>query len=224
MQITVHTASGAPRGWRVLIGLTLKQIEYQIRYLEASKREHKCPEFLKLNPRGLLPVVVADDRVLRDSLAILAWLDRRFPDRPLFGSTTDEAADIWQLTTECCDHLRGAAADLLLPILVQNIELPEPGSQQLVDLQSAAEKMKAECKYLDGLLQDREFLAGEQPSAVEAVVYPEVRLLQRAREREPRTMQALGFDNLAQLYPRLWSWRERVGAIDGMSKTMPIHW
>ena len=108
MTLTVYTISGAPRGWRVLVGLTLKGLDYEVRYLEGSKRQHKSAEFLKINPRGTVPVLNADGQIVRDSIAILAWLDRQYPDKPLFGEAADEAARIWQLTMECCDYLRDA--------------------------------------------------------------------------------------------------------------------
>ena len=39
MQITVYSISGAPRAWRVLLGLTFKDIDYDMHLLQASKSE-----------------------------------------------------------------------------------------------------------------------------------------------------------------------------------------
>ena len=79
MSITVHSVSGAPRPWRVMLGLAFKGLDFDIHYLEASKREHKAPAFLKINPRGTVPAMIADGVVLRDSTAILARPDRQYP-------------------------------------------------------------------------------------------------------------------------------------------------
>ena len=56
---------------------------------EAVTRELiKSPEFLALNPRGAVPVLVDGDLVLSQNQAILHYLDERFPEAKLFGSKT----------------------------------------------------------------------------------------------------------------------------------------
>ncbi len=71
--------------------------------------------------------------------------------------------------------------------------------------------MHAECRYLEELLDGQAYLAGERPSAAEPIVFPEIRLVPRAMERKPEIMTALDFDRLADRYPRLAAWEERVG-------------
>ena len=56
---------------------------------EAVSREFiKSPEFLALNPRGAVPLLVDGDLVLSQNQAILHYLDERFPEAKLFGSKT----------------------------------------------------------------------------------------------------------------------------------------
>ncbi len=224
MTLTVYTISGAPRGWRALIGLTLKGLEYEIHHLEGSRREHKSAEYLQIHPRGTVPALDADGLILRDSIAILAWLDRRYPDKPLFGSTPDDAARIWQLTMECGDYLRNATEDLLFPILVRNIDLPAPRSEQMKKMQSAGESLHAECCFLEKTLAGRPYLCGDRPSAAEAVAFPDVRLIQRALDRKPDAMKTLGFDDAADRYPHLFDWMHRLESLDGIANTLPYHW
>lgn len=224
MTIRVYTISGAPRGWRVLIGLALKDLEYKVHYLQGSSQEHKQTEFLKINPRGMVPVIEHEGTIIHDSVAILAWLDRKYPKKPLFGRTDDEARMVWQITMEACDYLRDATNSLLGPILVQNIDLPEAGSEAMKNLQTASEKMQTECVYLETLLSRNSFLAGENPSAAEAIIFPEIRLLKRAIEKRAECMRALGFGEFDAFHPKLSAWRERVEALPSMNKTLPYHW
>ena len=42
--------------------------------------EHKAPEYQKMNPRGRVPTLKDGDFVLYESLAILAYLDRKHPE------------------------------------------------------------------------------------------------------------------------------------------------
>src|SRR3972149_64765 len=75
------------------------------RPLQASKCEHKAPAFLAVNPRGKVPALKDGDIVIRESLAIVAYLDRRYPDPPLFGRDAKEAARGWQQVCEIASYL-----------------------------------------------------------------------------------------------------------------------
>jgi hypothetical protein len=58
MPINVYSVSGALRVYRVLFELSFKGLDYNIKSLEASKKEHKSPEYLtthsRINASGLL--------------------------------------------------------------------------------------------------------------------------------------------------------------------------
>ncbi|WP_241482710.1 glutathione S-transferase N-terminal domain-containing protein [Leisingera sp. ANG-M7] len=223
MTLTIHTISGAPRAWRVLAGLALKGLSWDQNVLSASDGEHKREPFLSLNPRGTVPVLEEGGCVIRDSIAALAWLDRAYPERPIFGSSPDEAAEIWQITMEASSYLRDACHAVLAPVLVQRIA-PVPGSPEEAALKTAAEALHRECRWLEGLLDGRPYLAGDTPSAADAVAFPEIRLIQRAVETRHEVMERLGFGFPPDHYPRLADWKERMSALPGMAKTLPPHW
>ena len=224
MTYTVYNFSGAPRGWRVLVGLTIKQLEYNVDYLEGSKGEHKEPAYLAIQPRSTVPTMIVDQFVLRDSIACLAWLDRHSPANPLFGETEEESATIWNLTMECNDYLRDAVQQFLYPVLVENIPLPGAGTDSMKTLIAASDLLHKECSYLDGILQNQSYLCGNHPTAAEAVAFPEIRLIQRGRDRRPDAMTATGFDRFHDTYPKLSAWMNRMESLKGMDRTFPIHW
>lgn len=58
---------------------------------ELVKVEHdqlQSPEFLKINPVGLVPVLVDGDLTLTENVAILHYLDTLHPDKQLAGGNT----------------------------------------------------------------------------------------------------------------------------------------
>jgi glutathione S-transferase len=55
-------------------------------------REHKSPEFLKINPLGQLPVIDDDGLILRDAQAILVYLAARYDLSRQWYPTSDAAA------------------------------------------------------------------------------------------------------------------------------------
>jgi glutathione S-transferase len=52
--------------------------EYEIVPIDFEKREHKSPEFLKINPAGKLPALIDDDSKIFESAAICLYLGDKF--------------------------------------------------------------------------------------------------------------------------------------------------
>src|SRR5690242_8918362 len=69
-----------------------------------------------MNPRGRVPVLRDGDYVVAESVAILAYLERRFPDPPLFGRDAAEAGRIWQWVAEQVTDVDAASEDYILPL------------------------------------------------------------------------------------------------------------
>lgn len=224
MTLILHTISGAPCGWRAMLGFALKGIDVEVRYLEGSRREHEAPAFLALNPRAKVPVLETGDLVLRDSIAILAWLDSAYPARPLFDSTAQEAAAIWQIVLECAEYLQPATNGVVFPVFAGNGTAPKEGSGAAQDLHKAASILDGECEFLEKTLGGKAFLCAAVPSAADAVAYAEIGRVQRAIETKSAAMADLGYETLDLRYPRLAEWRIRLAGLPEVEATAPIHW
>jgi glutathione S-transferase len=77
-------------GWRssasrrVRLCLAEKGIEFESRLVDLTKLEHHTPEYLKLNPNGVIPLLVLEDgRSLYESGTICEYLDETYPEPPL---------------------------------------------------------------------------------------------------------------------------------------------
>jgi glutathione S-transferase len=44
-----------------------------------AEKEHRQPEYLAINPRGLIPALEADGRVVTENIAVLAYIGHRWP-------------------------------------------------------------------------------------------------------------------------------------------------
>jgi glutathione S-transferase len=218
MAYEVYTISGAPRPWRVMLGFVAKGIDFEIRTLEGSKKEHKGAEFLALNPRGRVPVLKNRDFVLPESIAILSYLDRLHPEPPLFGTTAEEHARILQLVSECEHYLRDGNSALLGPIFFRG------QNETNEEVRNGATAVHGEFKRLEELLVGSRFLCAERVTAADCFCFPEVRLVLRATERFSEIMQPLGFHPFNTVYPRLDAWVRRIEALHGYEKTYPPHW
>jgi glutathione S-transferase len=58
-------------------------VPFEARRLDMEAKEHKRPEYLKLNPNGLVPTLLIDGKPVYESAALLALLAERHPEAQL---------------------------------------------------------------------------------------------------------------------------------------------
>jgi glutathione S-transferase len=87
-------------GWRssasrrVRLCLAEKGLEYDGHVVDMTKMEHHDPEYLKINPNGVIPALIHDGRPLHESGTICEYLDETFPDPPLRPAAPYERAQM----------------------------------------------------------------------------------------------------------------------------------
>ncbi|MBT5458359.1 MAG: glutathione S-transferase family protein, partial [Rhodospirillaceae bacterium] len=81
--LTLYHGETSTCSKRVRITLAEKGVEWESRHLNLAKRENLDPDYLKLNPNGVVPTLVHDGRVLIESVFIIQYLDEVFPEPPL---------------------------------------------------------------------------------------------------------------------------------------------
>lgn len=69
--------------FRVRIALNIKGLAYEQVSIHLRKSEQRKPDYLALNPLGLVPALVDDGTLLTQSLAIVEYLDETHPEPPL---------------------------------------------------------------------------------------------------------------------------------------------
>jgi maleylacetoacetate isomerase/maleylpyruvate isomerase len=82
--VKLYTYFRSSAAFRVRIALNLKRLSYEPVFVHLAKGEHRRPEYMEVNPQALLPTLVLDDGTrLTQSLAIMEWLDEKYPAPPL---------------------------------------------------------------------------------------------------------------------------------------------
>lgn len=80
----LHNYFRSSTSYRVRIALAMKGVEYDYVAHHLRLGEHRAPDFLNVNPQGLVPSLVWEDgTVLSQSLAIIEFLDETAPEPPL---------------------------------------------------------------------------------------------------------------------------------------------
>ena len=92
--------------YRVRIALNLKGIAYETRPVNLLHSEQRGDEYRALNPQGLVPMLEIDGHRLTQSLAILNYLDMRYPNQPLIPASAAERTHVvaMALTIACDIH------------------------------------------------------------------------------------------------------------------------
>src|SRR3990167_7074823 len=215
MALELYWGSGSPFAWRVMLTLEVKRLPYESKLLEFSKEDHKSPAYLKLNPRGKVPTLKDGGFVLYESLAIMAYRDRKSPDPSIFGRTPQETGLIWRAISETESYLVPAGNKLIVPIFFGK------GLEKTDEIQAAAATIRDELKRIDAALAGSVWTVGSCISAADIALFPLVQILLRAASKDAAKPLNLGFSPLAQTYPNVAAWVTRVEAIPGYEKTYP---
>ncbi len=91
----LHGYFRSSAAYRVRIALGLKGLSAEHLFRHLRKGEQRAPDYLKLNPQGLVPTLETDDgRALTQSLAIVEWLDETHPQQPLLPQDAFQRARV----------------------------------------------------------------------------------------------------------------------------------
>ena len=217
MTIDFFYSSGGPFAWRCLLALEAKRLAYTPHLFDLAKQDNRKPEFLALSPRGTLPVLRDGSTVVRESQAILFYLDRAYPEPPLFGRNAREAAQVMQDICEQASYLEGPLRAILGPLIFGQ------GADKLAGIPTAAATLDTELQKLDARLAQEPWLAGPALSAADLNLYPFLPSLERALRQPQGAPFALKLTPIAGAYPGIARWMRAVEAMPGFERTKPLH-
>lgn len=218
MAIDVYWGSGSPFAWRVLLALEYKRLPYTAHLLQFSKQEHKSPQMLALNPRGRVPVLKDGDYVCFESLAILYYLDVKYPQPPIFGRTPEEAGVIMRVICEYQSYIEPSVTSIAAAVFAKKADLRSD------EITHAMHVVASEARTIEARLSKSDWVVGESFSAVDMVIFPGIQLLRQALERPEARELASRFMPVEVNYPALGRWLARVESLPGYDRTYPLHW
>jgi glutathione S-transferase len=103
-------------GWRssasrrVRLCLEEKGLTYESHVVDMTKSEQHSPEYLKINPLGVIPTLIHDGKPLHESGTICEYLDESFPDPPLRPGTPYERGQM----RNWIRHIDGLIGNLII--------------------------------------------------------------------------------------------------------------
>lgn len=218
MAITIYWWGGSCPSWRVLMTLEHKQLAYESRVLDMSKREHKSAEHLAMNPRGKVPVLRDGDFSLYESIGIIAYLEAKYPERPVLGRTPEETGVIWRTISEVVSYLEPALDKVCIPIYRGT------AAEQVDAVRAAAREVADQLAPFEKRLAQSAWLVGDSPSAADYALVPQVGHLYRAMSKPVAQDLDLELVAIGSHFPAMSAWWDRIRALPNFDRTYPPHW
>lgn len=101
--LTLYHHGSSACAAKVRLALAEKRLEWESRYIDILKGEQFTPEFLAVNPKAVVPVLVHDGLVIRESSVICEYVEEVFPDHPVFPRTPFDRAQV-RIWTKAVDE------------------------------------------------------------------------------------------------------------------------
>lgn len=219
---------------KVRFVLEQKGIEWRKVPVSLHDGEHLKPEFLKLNPKGVIPVLIDDGEIYLESNNICIYLDEQYPDVSLMPDTPKGRSDVRTLAQQIDEYVHSDIAALtyaiafrprllatyntpeLLAAYLQSI--PDLGKRHFrnnmitlgtdsIEFNVAVKRLGNVLSRLNALLQNGDYLVGEQLSIADIVFSPYLTRLEH-----------LGFDIMWESMPAIADWFEKLKLTHGYQR------
>ena len=174
---------------RVWITLLEKGLDFEIEEVQLNGQQFQ-PEFLALNPFHHIPVLVDGDTSMIESLAILDYLDAKYPQPKMLPTNPDDLAKVRMVEMVTVNEL----APALSPLFPKMLGL---GDGDLVQVAESLQKIATILQFFEGLLDDRPFFGSNTITLAEPVA--------------GTVMVNLAFAGITlDEYPKLNAWMKRL--------------
>lgn len=217
---------------KVRFALAEKRLPWSGHYVDILKGEQFRPEFLAINPKAVVPVLVHDGTIIPESTVICEYVEDAFPEHPIYPASARERALV-RLWTKAVDEELHPACSAITYIASHRHTILRNGVGSFEDFlksgaregvaartlkwewiqrgmasPGAAEKIKLYDNYLQKMeqsLQSSIWLVGERFSMADIAMAPYVNRL-----------AALSMEGLwaAGRLPRVEEWFARIVARD----------
>src|SRR6185436_17305841 len=186
--------------YKVRILLSLLKVPYEKIAVDTKNKAHKAPDFLKLNPRGEVPVLEDGGTVIWDSAACLAYVARKHGGDAWLPADAAGMAQVMQWVA-----LAGNEIQFGLQYARRGVG---QGRWTAGTLEQGQALGRIALNALEGRLKSNEWLALGRPTIADVACFPYT-------ETAPDAKLPL------EPYPGVVAWLARCKALPGWAKREP---
>lgn len=201
MTMKLYSYEESGNSYKVRLLMSLLDIDCETIDIDLMQDIQHQPEFLAINPRGEVPVLVDGDLTLRDSAAILVYLANKFSGEQWWSQTAAEQAAIMEWLAFAASWVQYGVftARAIVSFGISGNGIPHDYDE---DLTPSVMRGKQSLKILDNHLSSREWLACGRPTIGDIAVFPYIALA---------PMGDIPLDT----YPSVLTWIERIKFLPG---------
>ncbi len=189
--------------YRVRIALNLKGLAYTSVPINLLASEQAGDSYRATNPQGLVPAIEIDGRRIVQSLAIIDWLDRAFPEPPLLPTDRFARADAMALALIVACDIHPPLNLRMTRRLKHDLGVDDEGRARWT-----AHWMAEGLAAMEAMAPDAPYLAGDAPGLPDLCLVPQ---LYNARRN----------DVPLSAYPRLIAVDARCAKVDAFATAHP---
>ena len=179
----------SPNSRRVWVALIEKNLDFELVEIHLDG-DHLEPEFVAMNPFHRVPVLVDDGFTVIESLAILDYLEAKYPEPAMLPKDPKDLAIVKMVELVTVNELGPA----LYPLSSERMGWGIPEAQVI---EKAKEKVDSVLAFFEGLLDDRPFFGSNTLTYAECVAGTVVPLLSWV-------------DISIEGYPKIQAWCDRL--------------
>jgi glutathione S-transferase len=185
---------------RVWVALLEKNLEFELVNINLDGDQFQ-PEFLALNPFHHIPVLVDGDLTIIESLAILDYLEAKYPSPPLLPNDPQSLAIVRMVEMVTVNELLPATR----PLFQQAMGLAEVSTNQL---EQSKQQVATSLSFLEKLLGDNPYFSGDSLTLADIVAGTAIPIF-----------PSLGIS--LQDYQKITEWTKRLIKRDSWQQTQP---
>ena len=171
--------------------LTEAGANFEVRPLDYRKRENLSPEYLKINPKHKVPVLVVDGKILTENVAIHQWVHRNYPSAKILPSDPWDELQAISLHSWCASGIHPYLSRINNPPRVSDAA---GASESVVKL--ATEFLFENFKIADDLLAGREYF-------FDHFTAPDAHFFWCCRRATQLNVDSSGFPNVTAHFKRM---------------------
>ncbi len=185
--------SRSPMARRVWRGLLEKDIAFEPILMKLNGDQFQ-PDYLEINPFHHVPVIVDDGFRMLESIAILEYLETKYPTPALLPKETQALATVRMVQMVSTNEF----VPKVIPLIFQNQDSPK--------FLEAKEKVEKILEFFSDILKDNSYFGGENLSLADIVAGTDISFLPH-----------LGIK--LNKYPNINNWFERLMQRSSWQKT-----
>src|SRR3989442_5639502 len=135
-----------------LVTLHESGADFEVRPISLKNKQQHNSDYLRINPKAKVPVLVVDGEALTENVAILTWLANAFPVKKLLPADPKNSIKALSLMAWCASGLHPPLTRIFDPARYCSV----PGSEESMR-KLALEEVIKNFRIVDGMLAGKEW-------------------------------------------------------------------